>query len=424
MFPNYSNMKNELIKKTARLENLPEEYIKKGLDRGDIAIFYNNARGFSIPVGFRPLAVGKGLRVKVNANIGTSPDFVSIEKEREKLCVAIESGADAVMDLSTGGDIDKIRKMVLEESTVSVGTVPIYQAICETTKRNKSPEQMGGEHLFAVIEKHASDGVDFMTLHCGVTRKNVALTKKRLTGIVSRGGAFLARWVIANAQENPLYEEYDRLLETLKKYNVTISLGDGLRPGSLKDANDNAQNAELKTLGELVVRARKKGVSVIVEGPGHMPLNEIAEHVREAKKIIKGAPYYLLGPLVTDIAAGYDHITGAIGGAIAASAGADFLCYVTPSEHLSLPDIDDVKNGVMASRIAAHAADIAKGLNEARVLDDKMSYYRKKLNWQEQKKYALDPSKFAQIREKKISRTSRRASVCSMCGSFCAMKQG
>lgn len=414
------SIKSDIINRVARAENVSAGHIVHGLKDGSIVISLNIHRK---PKNFFPLAIGKGLKTKVNANIGTSPDFVSMEKEREKLAAAISSGADAVMDLSTGGNLDKVRRMILNESTVSVGTVPIYQAICETVKSKKEVRQLEGEHLFAVIEKQAADGVDFMTLHCGVTKKNVALAKKRLTGIVSRGGAFLARWIIENDRENPLYENYDRLLELLKRYNVTISLGDGLRPGCLKDANDAAQLSELQTLGELVVRARKKGVSVMVEGPGHMPLDKIVEHVKTAKKIIKGAPYYLLGPLVTDIAAGYDHITGAIGGAIAATAGADFLCYVTPSEHLSLPDIDDVKNGVIALRIAAHAADISKGLKGARDADDKISYYRKKLDWEKQKKYALDPTKFDNVREKKLSKLSRLDSVCSMCGSFCAMKQ-
>ncbi len=409
------------LKRIADNENIKIKYLLKNLNNGSVTVSCNNT--IKKPKNFYPLVTGKNIRTKVNANIGTSPDFVSLEREKEKLRAALNAGADAVMDLSTGGDLDKIRQMVMTESTVSVGTVPIYQAACETIKRKKEIRQMDPEHLFAVIEKQASDGVDFMTLHCGVTRKNIALAKKRLTGIVSRGGAFLAKWIIENDKENPLYESYDRLLEILKKYNVTISLGDGLRPGSLKDANDKAQIAELKTLGELVTCARKQGVSVMVEGPGHMPLNEIAVHVKNAKKIIKGAPYYLLGPLVTDIAAGYDHITGAIGGAIAATAGADFLCYVTPSEHLSLPDEDDVFEGVMASRIAAHAADIAKGLKGARDIDDKMSYYRKKLDWKNQKKYALDHSKFDEVREKNISKASRKFSVCSMCGSFCAMKQ-
>lgn len=417
-------MLNNYLKKIALSENITVSYLKKGLKEGFITVTLNKKRFHSASENFKPLAIGKGLRTKVNANIGTSPDFVSLDSERQKLHAAINAGADAVMDLSTGGDIDKIRRMVIKESTVSVGTVPIYQAVCETVRRKKEVQDLTIEHLFDVIEKQAADGVDFMTLHCGVTKKNISILKKtgRLTGIVSRGGSFLARWIIANDKENPLYEHYDRLLEILKKYNVTISLGDGLRPGSLKDANDPAQIAELKTLGELVLKARKQGVSVIVEGPGHMPLNKIAMHIKFAKKVIHNAPYYLLGPIVTDITAGYDHITGAIGGAVAASSGADFLCYVTPSEHLALPDVKDVIDGVIASRIAGHVADIVKGIKGALRKDEMLSYYRKKLDWKNQRSYALVPSKFDEIREKKISSKSRKSSVCSMCGEFCAMK--
>lgn len=411
-----------LIKKIARAEKVSVKFLETGIRAGKITVSFNPSS--PKPASFRPLAIGEGLRVKVNANIGTSPDSTSLEREMDKLSVAVAAGADAVMDLSTGGNLDKIRRAILAASEVSVGTVPIYQAICETVRRGRAPEKMPAELIFDVIEKQAADGVDFMTIHSGVTMSNTAMAlKRRLTGIVSRGGSFLARWMMKNGRENPLYENYDRLLDILKKYNVTISLGDGLRPGSLADANDAAQISELKILGKLVAAARKKGVSVMVEGPGHMPLDQIIPHIKQAKKIILGAPYYVLGPLVTDIAAGYDHITGAIGGALAAWAGADFLCYVTPTEHLGLPDERAVKEGVMASRIAAHAADIARGLKNARRMDDELSRSRKALDWKAQKKLSLDPSKFDDAARLTPRLTSSKKAVCSMCGDYCAMKQ-
>lgn len=412
----------KLLKKIARAENISEAFLAGVLRSGRATVSFNGSA--RKPPRFRPLAIGEGLRVKVNANIGTSPDSISVEREMEKLSAAVSAGADAVMDLSTGGNLDKIRRAALSSSEVSVGTVPIYQAICETVRRRRPPEDMPPELIFDVIEKQAADGVDFMTIHSGVTRKNSArAVKSRLTGIVSRGGSFLARWMMKNDRENPLYENYDRLMGILKKYDVTISLGDGLRPGCLADANDAAQISELKILGRLVERARAAGVSVMVEGPGHMPLDKIIPHIKQAKKIILDAPYYVLGPLVTDIAAGYDHITGAIGGALAAWAGADFLCYVTPTEHLGLPDIAAVREGVMASRIAAHAADIARGGNNARAVDDKLSKRRKALDWKGQKKLALDPVKFDDAARLTPRMVSSKKAVCSMCGDYCAMKQ-
>jgi phosphomethylpyrimidine synthase len=325
------------------------------------------------------------------------------------------------MDLSTGGNLAEIRAMVLKESPVCVGTVPIYECACETVTGGKSITKMEPGRLFDVIERQAEEGVDFMTVHCGINRETVKVLDRsnRHVGVVSRGGSFLVKWIKANGKENPLYEDYDRLLEIAKKYDVTLSLGDGFRPGCLQDANDAAQIAELSVLGELVLRARKAGVQVMIEGPGHMPLDEIAGHVQLAKKLGHGAPLYLLGPLVTDIAAGYDHITSAIGGAIAASAGVDFLCYVTAAEHIRLPDAEDVYGGIIASRIAAHAADIVKKLPGAKERDFEMSKWRKARDWGKQQALALDPENFA-VQRKKLP--PREEDVCTMCGQFCAMR--
>jgi len=335
--------------------------------------------------------------------------------------VAIDSGADAVMDLSTGGDIPSIRRAIISASSCSIGTVPIYQAGIQAIAKHGAIVKMTADDLFDSIEEQARDGVDFVTVHCGVTRSAIARLKQqgRVTDVVSRGGAFLIGWMLFNDRENPLYEQYDRLLEITRKYDVTLSLGDGMRPGSLADATDRAQIEELLIIGELVERAQQAGVQAMVEGPGHMPMNQIEANVRLEKSICKGAPFYVLGPLVTDIGAGYDHITGAIGGAIAAAAGADFLCYVTPAEHLSLPDAEDVREGVIASRIAAHAADIAKGVTGAGERDRQMSVARKKLNWEEQARLALDPERARRVHSKQHTTAG---SACSMCGKFCAME--
>ena len=404
------------IRTVAENENVTPEYLASEIAKGTVVIPANKNRKLKKPIG-----VGRGLSTKVNANIGTSPDHFSIEEERGKLEACILAGADAVMDLSTGGNISAIRAMVLKESPVCVGTVPIYQCACDTIAAGKKITQMDPQRLFDVIEQQAEEGVDFMTVHCGINKATVDILErsKRLVGVVSRGGSFLVKWIKANGKENPLFENYDRLLEIAKKYDVALSLGDGLRPGCINDANDSAQIAELSVLGELVLRARKAGVQVIIEGPGHMPLDEIAGHVQLAKKLGHGAPLYLLGPLVTDIAAGYDHITSAIGGAIAASAGVDFLCYVTPAEHLRLPDAKDVYDGIIASRIAAHAADIVKNVTGARERDFAMSKWRKERNWKKQEELSLDPVRFAEERKKL---PPREEDVCTMCGKFCAMK--
>jgi len=407
----------KMLKKIAEEEKVNFQELLDNIVLGKVVVLKN------IKSSVKPVAVGKNLRTKVNANIGTSPDLVDIKFELEKLNAAVKAKTDAIMDLSTGGDLDYIRKTILQHSPVPVGTVPIYQVVCETLRKKKTIKDISVEHIFEVIEKHAEDGVDFITVHCGVTKKNIEILKKhkRVTGIVSRGGAFLAEWVIRNNKENPLYEHFDRLLKIAKKYNLTLSLGDGLRPGCIADANDEAQIAELKTLAELSKIANKESVQVMIEGPGHMPMDTIEEHVKLEKKLTGEKPYYLLGPLVTDIAAGYDHINSAIGAAIAAKSGADFICYVTPAEHLRLPEPEDVYLGVISARIAAHAADIVKRKKyKEDLVDFKLSKARKELDWKTQQKYALDKIKFSEERKRILSKTKK---VCSMCGSYCAMRE-
>jgi phosphomethylpyrimidine synthase len=370
----------------------------------------------------KTVAVGTKMRVKVNANIGSSQDICDINKELEKLKIAIESGADTVMDLSTGGDIKKIRSEMLEISTIPLGTVPIYQAAVELLGKKQPLPQMTGEDIFNAIEAQAEEGVDFVTVHCGVTLRSVSALQSqgRLLDIVSRGGSMHAVWIIKNKKENPLYADYDRLLEIAYKYDLTLSLGDGMRPGCLADATDRAQVQELITLGELAKRAYEKNVQVMIEGPGHVPLNEIETNMKLQKKLCNNAPFYVLGPLVTDIAPGYDHITSAIGGALAAYHGADFLCYVTPAEHLKLPDINDVRDGVIVTRIAAHAADIAKGYPGAKDRDNEMARARKNLDWEKQMSLAIDGKKARQMREACLP---GNADVCTMCGELCSIKE-
>lgn len=368
----------------------------------------------------RPIAIGQGLRTKVNANIGTSPDFSSLEEELHKLEVAVSAGADAVMDLSTGGDLDAIRREIREACPVLMGTVPIYQVIAESDAGD-DVGAITSDDILDVVERHAADGIDFLTLHCGVTLETVKAlrTQKRLCDIVSRGGAMLANWMQITGEQNPLYERYDDVLDICRRHNTAISLGDGLRPGAIADATDAGQISELRVLGELVARARKAGVQVFVEGPGHVPLDQIESNVQIEKQLCDGAPFYVLGPLPTDIAPGYDHITGAIGGALCAAAGADFLCYVTPAEHLGLPSDQDVWEGVLASRIAAHSADIVKGVPGAKDWDDAMSSARGRLNWDEMQELAIDPGRVIEVRGE---RGSHDPKACSMCGRFCSMK--
>ncbi len=400
----------------ARAEGVAPDLVIEGVAKGTIVITRNNRH-----ISITPLGVGKGLRTKINANIGTSKDRMSIEDEIEKLKVAVAAGADAVMDLSTGGPIVGIRKEILRQSTVSIGTVPIYQAAVETVEQRKPIVQMDPDLLFRVIEQQAEEGVDFVTVHCGVTLSSLERLKKqgRIMDVVSRGGAFHIEWIIYNDAENPLFTQYDRLIEIAKKYDVTLSLGDGMRPGCLADATDRAQIEELITLGELRDIAHEAGVQVMIEGPGHVPINQVETNMKIQKELCKGAPFYVLGPLVTDVAPGYDHITSAIGGAIAGAAGADFLCYVTPSEHLRLPDLDDVREGVIASRIAAHAADIAKGVPGAMDWDKEMARRRKALDWKGQIELSINPERARKLRESSMPKES---DVCTMCGEFCSMK--
>ena len=403
------------MEKVAEVEGLDAEVLRQRIAKGTVVI-PANVRHFNLV----PCGVGKGLSTKVNANIGTSSDFGDVDTELAKLRVALDAGADTVMDLSTGGDIPAIRRAIINASVRSIGTVPVYQAGIGAIEKHGAIVKMTAEDIFDAIEDNARDGVDFITVHCGVTQSAIARLKQqgRVTDVVSRGGAFMVGWMLHNDCENPLYEQYDRLLDIAREFDVTLSLGDGMRPGSLADATDRTQVEELLTLGELVQRAQEAGVQVMVEGPGHIPLNQIETNVRLQKAICKGAPFYVLGPLVTDIAAGHDHITGAIGGAIAAMYGADFLCYVTPSEHLAIPDIDDVREGVIASRIAAHAADIVKGVRGAVERDHQMSLARKRLDWEEQARLALDPEKVSSVHKQRATTGSAR----SMCGQFCAME--
>ena len=363
--------------------------------------------------------IGEGLKVKINTNIGTSYDYVNIEEEIEKAKIAIEYGTDTLMDLSTGGDLKYIREKILEVCTVPLGTVPIYEAEFRIAKEKGSVYEMTADDLFEVIEEHGKQGVDYITVHCGITWETLKRyqNSNRLTGIVSRGGGLIAAWMFENKEENPLYKYYDRLLEIAREYDMTLSLGDGLRPGSLQDSTDRAQIAELMIIGELVERARKAGVQVMVEGPGHIPLNEIQTNVQIQKKLTNHAPFYILGMLPTDVAAGFDHIAGAIGGALAGWYGADMLCYVTPAEHLGLPTLEHVKQGVIAFKIAAHIADIARGNKEAIERNKKMSEARYKLNWEKQFELALYPKEAREIFNKRRSGTQ----ACSMCGPFCPM---
>lgn len=399
----------------ARDEGVSAEFVQQGLAEGTIVIPANAKRQLGKPCG-----VGQGLRTKVNANIGTSAEHGTVSGEVGKLQTAVAAGADAVMDLSTGGDIPGVRKAVRSNCPVPLGTVPIYQAAIRATADKGAIVNMTVDQLFNAIEEHLKDGVDFITVHCGITLSAIARLREqpRVTDVVSRGGAFLIGWMLHNDRENPLYEHYDRLLELAHGYDVTLSLGDGMRPGSIGDASDAAQLEELITLGALVERARSAGVQAMVEGPGHVPLNQIAANIQMERTLCKGAPFYVLGPLVTDVGAGYDHITAAIGGAIAASAGADFLCYVTPSEHLALPVDQDVKEGVIASRIAAHAADIVKGVKGAAEWDRQMSLARKRLDWDTQIKLSMDPEKARKVH----SRHHAAGTACSMCGPYCAME--
>lgn len=402
----------EEMKYVAEYDGVEPEFVRKGIEDGSIVILKNNQRKDSIPVG-----VGAGLSVKINANIGTSNERSGLEEELKKVKIIEETGADVLMDLSTGKGIDDVRAQIIASTRLPIGTVPMYQAGKEALDEFKNITKLSKEKLFSDIEKQCKDGVDFITVHCGVTKFVIDQLEKqkRVTGIVSRGGAMLACWIKATGRENPLYEYYDELLDIVKKYDVVLSLGDGLRPGCGADAGDRAQVAETIVLGELVKRAKEKGVQAMVEGPGHVPLNLIPSMIQTIKQLTDNAPLYVLGPLVTDIAPGYDHITSAIGGTLAALHGADFLCYVTPAEHLGLPTPEQVREGIIASKIAAHAADVARGNKKAIEMDKKMSIARKDLDWEGQRALALDPESFngMDFTEEK---------PCTMCGDYCSMK--
>ena len=410
------NVVTDEVRAVAESEQVPLETVMRGVAEGRIVITKNITRETT------PLGIGEGLRIKVNANIGTSKEICDLQRELEKSRVAVEAGADTLMDLSTGGDIDEVRRSILREVSVPLGTVPIYQAVIEAQGKRGAIVDMTEDDIFNVIERHAKDGVDFLTVHCGITKESVerVIRQKRLLGIVSRGGTFLTAWIIHNKKENPLYANYDYLLEIAKKYDVTLSLGDGLRPGCIADATDIPQIQELLIIGELVERARKAGVQTMVEGPGHIPLDQIETNMKLEKSICKGAPFYVLGPLVTDVAPGYDHIVGAIGGAVAAMSGADFLCYVTPTEHIALPDIEDVREGVLTSRIAAHAGDLVHNKRLAAKWDYHISKARSDLDWNAQMALALNPDKVKRIREQRPPKKVEE--VCTMCGEFCAIK--
>jgi phosphomethylpyrimidine synthase len=409
---------SERIAAAAEDAGISARQLCERIAEGTAIICHNNRHE-----GGRPLAVGKGIRTRVNANIGTSRDDTSIDRELAKTRAALTAGTDAIMDLSTGGPIDAIRQAVIAETDLCVGSVPLYQAACDAVvKRGKAIVDMSVDEIFAGIERHLEDGVDFITVHCGVTRNTLQHMDRegRIMDVVSRGGSFTCAWMEHNHAENPLFEYFDRLLELVRPYDATLSLGDGFRPGCIADATDRAQIHELLILGELTQRAWNAGVQVMIEGPGHMPIDQIEANIKLQKRICHGAPFYVLGPLVTDIAPGYDHISSAIGGAIAGSAGADFLCYVTPSEHLCLPTEQDVHDGVMAARLAAHAADIVKKVPGAQQWDVEMSKARRALDWEKQFCLSLDPSLARKRRCETLAADDHGA--CTMCGEYCAYK--
>ena len=409
------NKTTEEMKTVVKEENIDINVLRSKIAEGQIVIPANiNHKNLNA------IGIGKDLTIKVNANIGTSQSKSDLDNELLKLKTAVEAGADTMMDLSTSNDVEDIRNRIIENCTVPIGTVPIYQTLIEAG----SVENLNIDAYLEVFEKHAKSGVDFATVHAGLTRAIFPLIKKRLMKCVSRGGSFLLAWMKYYQKENFLYENYDKILEIAKKYDVTISLGDGMRPGCIADATDEAQIHELKILGELAERTRQKGVQVMIEGPGHIPLNEIEKNMELEKKYCNNSPFYVLGPLPTDIATGYDHIACAIGGALAASKGADFLCYVTPKEHIGLPDIDDVREGVVVTKIAAHIADIAKGNKQAISRDNKMAHAREEINWQEMSECAIDKKKFLELRRQECEKNPdlKKADYCSMCGPFCVFK--
>lgn len=404
------------MEQVAAQEGVIPEFVRQGIAEGTIVIPRNVQRRNVVPVG-----IGAGLRTKVSASVGLYGSKKNIGVEVAKIKAAVQAGTDAIMDLSVSGEIDAMRKEALAATYTPVGTLPLYQAMAEASDKYGSSAKMKVEELFEVIERHAADGTDFLALHCGTTMSIVERAKKegRIDPLVSYGGSHLIGWMLYNRRENPLYEYYDRILEIARRYEVTVSLADGMRPGCLADSLDGAQVQELVILGELVRRARQAGVQVMVKGPGHVPLNQLKATVTLQKSLCRGAPYFVFGPLVTDIAAGYDHINAAIGGAISAWGGAEFLCYVTASEHLGLPDLEQVREGVVAARIAAHAADLAKGIPRAREWDLELSRARKALDWEKQIALAIDPEQAERLRKE---RSNGSSSGCAMCGKYCAME--
>ncbi len=401
------------IEIVAKKEGMEVEALRELVAKGRVAIPANKNHKSLNPEG-----VGEGLKTKINVNLGISKDCKSFEVEMEKVKTALEMKAEAIMDLSSYGKTAEFRKALIEMSPAMIGTVPIYDAV---GFYDKELSDITVDEFFKVVEKHAEDGVDFVTIHAGLNRETINTFKrnKRLTNIVSRGGSLLYAWMELNNAENPFYEHFDRLLDICEKYDLTLSLGDACRPGSINDSTDACQIKELMVLGELTLRAWERNVQVIIEGPGHMSINEIASNMILEKKLCHGAPFYVLGPLVTDIAPGYDHITSAIGGAIAAANGADFLCYVTPAEHLRLPNLEDMKEGIIAAKIAAHAADIAKNIKGARDWDNEMSIARQELNWNKMFELAIDPEKAKRYRKESMP---EHEDSCTMCGKMCSMR--
>lgn len=410
------NIMTPLMRKVASFEGINCGVLMRLIASGKVVMPLNISHKIK-----KPCAIGSTLSTKINANIGTSTDASSISDEIKKLKIALKHGADALMDLSVGGNLAKIRQEVLKHSTVPVGTVPVYEAAVRAQEKNKNFLKFDANDALAVLDEQAMQGVDFFTIHSGVTRSSLKILEKqkRLMGVVSRGGAIIASWIKYHKKENPFYSHFERILDIAYKYDVTLSLGDGLRPGSILDATDKAQIAELKILGVLAKRAWNRGVQVMIEGPGHVPLDQIEKNVALEKKYCHGAPFYVLGPLVTDVAPGYDHITSAIGGAIAAGYGADFLCYVTPAEHLRHPTASDVREGVIASRIAAHAGDLIKRRKIAIEWDRNISVARKARDWKKQIQLSINPDK---AREYRLSSKPKLSKVCTMCGNYCSIK--
>ncbi len=402
----------------ARREELAPELIRDEVAAGRMVIPANKVH---LAKRLEPMGIGIAARCKINANIGNSAVTSNVEEELDKLHTSVHFGADTVMDLSTGKDIDRIRQAIIDASPVPIGTVPIYQMLEEL---GGNIEDMRPQHFLDMVEHQAKQGVDYMTVHCGVMMEHLHLTTGRVTGIVSRGGSLIAKWMMAHRQQNPLYTHFDDLCDIMRQYDVTWSLGDGLRPGSIADASDAAQFAELDVLGELTERGWKNGTQVMVEGPGHIPMDQIDMNVKKQIEVCKGAPFYVLGPLVTDVAPGYDHITSAIGAALAGWSGAAMLCYVTPKEHLGLPNREDVKQGVIAYKIAAHAADLARHRPGARKRDDALSKARFEFDWNEQFRLSLDPETARRMHDETLPQdTFKSAHFCSMCGpKFCSMK--